>query len=180
VSTAGAGSPDPIVETERLVLRPWAAGDEEAMIPIFGDAETMRYIGPGYQRGFSPEETRALVARMSEQYARTGIGIWPAVRKSTGDIVGECGLFPVADSPDVEIAYVFARSVRGEGYAYEAASATLGYAFGILKLPRVFAFVHRDNRRSIALINRLGMRYDRVVRAFHADLMRYSKAAPAA
>ncbi|MEO6835075.1 MAG: GNAT family N-acetyltransferase [Candidatus Tumulicola sp.] len=174
----GDGSGVTIVETDRLRLRPWRAGDEEAMVPIFGDAETVRYIGSGYQRGFTPDETRTLVARMSERYARTGIGIWPVVLKETGAIVGECGLFPVADSEDVEIAYIFARPERGKGYGYEAASAVLAYAFDALKLPRVIAFVHRDNAASIALVNRLGMRFDRIVRVFHADLMRYSKEAP--
>jgi RimJ/RimL family protein N-acetyltransferase len=168
----------PIVETARLLLRPWAAGDEEAMVPIFGDAETMRYIGSGYQRGFTADETRALVARVAERGRDTGIGIWPVVLKETGSIVGECGLAAVADPVDVEIAYIFSRAHRGKGYAFEAATAVLAYAFDVLKLPRVVAFVHRDNARSIALINRLGMRYERIVRAFRADLMRYSKAAP--
>lgn len=56
----------------------------------------------------------------------------------------------------------------------------LEYAFDVLKLPRVVAFTHRDNARSIALIDRLGMRFDRVVRIFHADLMRYFKDAAVA
>ena len=54
----------------------------------------------------------------------------------------------------------------------------LDYAFGALNLPRVVAFVHPGNARSIALINRLGMRFDRVVRAFRADVMRYVKQRP--
>lgn len=176
----GDGAAVIIAQTARLLLRPWMPGDDQAMIPIFGDAETMRYIGHGYQRGLTPEETRALVARVSEQYQRTGVGIWPVVLKETGEIAGECGLFPVADSDDVEIAYIFASSQRGKGYAYEAASAVLEYAFDVLKLPRVVAFTHRDNARSIALIDRLGMRFDRVVRIFHADLMRYFKDAAVA
>jgi RimJ/RimL family protein N-acetyltransferase len=162
-----------IVETERLIVRPWESGDAETLIAIFGDAETVRYLGKGYQHGFSAEQTRAMIAAMRERFAQTGLGVWPVVLKETGAVIGECGLAPVGGSDDVEIAYVFSPAARGKGYASEAAAAVLAYAFETLKLARVVAFVHRGNAASIAVINRLGMRYDRVVRQYQADLMRY-------
>ncbi|HEU5480260.1 MAG TPA: GNAT family N-acetyltransferase [Candidatus Tumulicola sp.] len=163
----------PIVETERLIVRAWEDGDEEALIAIFADPGTVRYLGKGYQHGLRADQTRAMVERMRERFARTGLGVWPVVLKETGAVIGECGLAPVADSDDVEIAYVLSPAARGKGYASEAAAAVLAYAFQTLKLARVVAFVHRGNAASIAVINRLGMRYDRVVRAFRADVMRY-------
>ncbi|HEY1653993.1 MAG TPA: GNAT family N-acetyltransferase [Candidatus Tumulicola sp.] len=161
------------VETERLTLRPWIDADVEPMIAIFGDAETVRYVGKGYQRGFTADETRKMVARMRDRCERDSTCIWPVILKQTGALIGECGLFPVADSQDIEIAYVFAPEARGRGYAVEAGSAVLAYAFETLGLRRVVALVHAGNARSIAVIRRLGMRFDRVVRVFQADALRY-------
>lgn len=168
----------PILETERLILRPWGDDDQDAMAAIFGDADTVRYVGKGYQRGFTPEETRKMIARMRAHYENHGIGIWPMILKKTGTLVGECGLFPVDGTADTEIAYVLAKPARGHGYAVEAASGVLAYAFETLALPRVVAFVHAGNARSIAVIRRLGMRFDRVVRVFRTDALRYIKDAP--
>lgn len=166
------------IETERLLLRAWMPSDAQAMVPIFGDTETMRYIARGYQRGLTEEETRRAVGHMIEDYERTGSGIWPVIVKQTGAIVGECGLIAAPVGNDMEVAFIFSRSERGKGYAYEAASAVIDYGFDVLALPRIVAFVHPFNSRSIALIHRLGMSFDRVVRAYRADLLRYTKERP--
>lgn len=162
-----------IVETPRLLVRGWRDADVAPIVSIFADPQTVRYVGKGYQRGFAREQTVAMIARLRDRCEKTGIGIWPVELKETQATIGECGLHPAADSDDTEIAYVFSAEVRGRGYATEAASAVLAYAFQPLGLPRVVAFVHPGNARSIAVVHRLGMRFDRLVRAFHADVLRY-------
>lgn len=152
--------------------------DVPAMSAILGDAETMRYIGPGFQRGLTAEETGAAIARMSDAYERNGIGIWPVVVKATGELAGECGLQAMPGTSDVEVAYIFGKAHRGNGYAIEAARAVVEFGFRERSLPSIVALVHRFNAPSIALINKLGMRFERVVRAYHADLLQYRKAKP--
>jgi RimJ/RimL family protein N-acetyltransferase len=163
------------IETERLLLRAWMPSDAEAMMPIFGDAETMRYIGKGYQRGFTADETTRVVREMTDEYERSGTGVWPMVLKETGSIVGECGLMRTPRGDDVELSYIIAPEERRKGYAFEAASAVLDYGFGVQGLRRIVAFAHPLNTPSIRLINRLGMRFDRVERVYHVDALRYVK-----
>lgn len=163
------------IETERLLIRTWMPSDVPALAAILGDAETMRYIGPGHQHGLTAEQTKEAVAAMTQAYERDGIGIWPAVLKETGELVGECGLQTLPGSSDVELVYVIAKIQRGNGLAYEAASAVMAFGFAEQRLPRIVAVVHPFNVPAIRLVNRLGMRFDRVARVYKADLLKYVK-----
>jgi RimJ/RimL family protein N-acetyltransferase len=166
------------IETERLLIRTWMPSDAALVEKMFADPDVMRYIGTGGP--WPPERTRELLAVMIERYERSGIGVWPVVLKEGGILIGECGLQPLPNSTDVEIAYLFDKPYWGKGYAFEAASAVLDWAFNQHKLPRVVAVVGLENRRSIALTNRLGMRFEKVVRAYKHDLLKYVKSKPAA
>jgi RimJ/RimL family protein N-acetyltransferase len=160
-----------VIQTPRLRMRPWnLPGDEEAAAELFCDAELMRYIPVGVQPA---ERVTAIVRRMIENAERNGFGLLALVEKESGRVVGECGLAYIPDTRDIEIAWFLARSAWGNGYATEAARAVLAHAFAQLHVPRVYALIDRENARSIGVANRLGMRYDRIVRAYRRDLMRY-------
>jgi ribosomal-protein-alanine N-acetyltransferase len=160
-----------VIETARLRMRPWnLPGDEEAAAELFCDADLMRYIPVGAQPA---ERVAGIVQRMIDNAQRDGFGLLALVEKESGRVVGECGLAHIPDTRDIEIAWFLARSAWRNGYATEAARAILTYAFAQLHIPRVYALIDRENARSIAVANRLGMRYDRIVRAYRRDLMRY-------
>jgi [ribosomal protein S5]-alanine N-acetyltransferase len=165
------------IETERLIIRTWMPRDAEQVEKMFADPDVMRYIGTGGP--WKPELTRELIGVMIERYERSGIGVWPVLLKSESRVIGECGLQPLPGSDDIEIAYLFDKPYWGAGYAYEAASAVLEWGFGPHGLQRIVAVIDPANARSIALINRLGMRYEKVVRAYKHDLLKYAKAKPA-
>lgn len=166
---------DTVVETARLIVRAWRDADVEPIVDMLGDAATVRYVGKGYQEGFSRDRSLATIARMRDRCQNSQAGIWPVELKATQATIGVCGLQPAPVCGDTEIAYLFSPAVRRRGYATEAASAVLAYAFQTLELPRVVAFVHAGNAPSIAVLHRLGMRFDRVVRAYQADALRYLK-----
>ena len=153
--------------------------DVDALADILADAPTMRYIGTGYLRGLTREEVAGMVARFTEVYEKSGLGIWPVVLKEDGRLVGQCGLFPVPDvSGDVEVAYIFDRNARGNGYATEAARAVMEFGFARRRLKKIVAFVHQANAPSVAVVNRLGMRFERVMRIYKTDALRYVKEGP--
>ena len=161
-----------ILQTARLTVRPWdAERDLEDAHAIYGDAATMRFIPCG---ALSREQTLRLVTRMVERAAVLGFGIWPVVSKENGCVIGECGLTAIpGHEPDVEIAWIFNSAYQGFGYATEAARAVLEYGLRELRLPQIYALIDRENRRSIAVANRLSMSYGRIIRAYNRDLMRY-------
>lgn len=161
-----------ILETERLTIRRWdPAADLDDALAIYGDPLTMRFIPCG---ALDREQTARLITRMAEREREHGFGIWPVVLKNDGRVIGECGITYIPDyGRDVEIAWIFNRAYHGKGYASEAARAVKDLALGKLHLPQLYALIDRENAPSIAVANRLGMQFDRIIRAYKRDLMRY-------
>ena len=143
---------------------------------IFGDEETMRNAGGAR----SSIRVKAMIDRMIERQNADEPALWPTILKSDMSFVGVCGLIPLESSGDIEIGWHFARRVWGMGLAFEAANAVLAYGFEELHLERIVCVIHPMNRRSIALANRLGFRFERIARHYGFDLLRYAKARPVA
>jgi ribosomal-protein-alanine N-acetyltransferase len=162
------------IETERLLLRTWLPGDLPALAAIYGDPETMRYILSGTK---TPEQTRAAMQAMNDANDRDGCSLWPVVVKESSELIGACGLMSTERSDTFELGFVFAPGARGRGYALEAARASIAYGFDALHAARIVALVDPPNARSIVLLRKLGMSFDRVVRMTRggrgADVMRY-------
>jgi ribosomal-protein-alanine N-acetyltransferase len=165
------------IETSRLVIRKWELPrDLDDAVAIYGNPVTMRFIPCG---ALDREQTQRLVRRMMETDERQGFGIWPVVHKNDHRVIGECGISQIPGwEPDVEIAWIFNGAYHGQGLATEAAGAVMDFAFSELQIARLYALIDRFNTRSIAVANRLGMRYDRIIRAYKRDLMRYEKVRP--
>ncbi len=151
------------IETARLLLRTWLPADIAPLAAIYGDTE---------------EATRAAVERMSRDYERDGMSLWPVVLKTSGTLIGACGLIGVRDGEQAELGLTLARAYWGEGYAYEAGAATLAFGFATLRARSIVALVGFENARCIRLVNRLGMRFDRVVRERRRELLRYRAERP--
>ena len=160
------------IETERLLIRKWQLPrDLDDAFAIYGDAQTMHFIPCG---ALDRERTQRLVQRLIEKDEQQGYGIWPVVHKADHRVIGECGITQIpGHEPEIEIAWIFNRAYHGRGYATEASRAVTSYAFGELQIARLYALIDRFNAPSIAVANRLGMRYDRIIRAYKRDLMRY-------
>jgi ribosomal-protein-alanine N-acetyltransferase len=157
-----------VLETERLVLRPWAAEDAEALFEMCSDAEVMRFIGDG-RPWAGVERAREWLARKVAAYAGRDFGKWAVIEKESGRLVGSCGLDPPSESmPEVELGYLFARDVWGRGYATEAAGACVRFAFDELKLPRVVAGVAPEHAASRRVLEKLGFACEGL-RRFTAD-----------
>jgi RimJ/RimL family protein N-acetyltransferase len=164
------------IETERLLIRKWdLARDLDDAVAIYGDGQTMRFIPCG---ALTRDQTQRLIERMTKRDEENGFGIWPVVHKSTQRVIGESGVTYIpGHGRDIEIAWIFNRQYHGNGYATEAARAVMQFAFKQLNLPLVYALIERENARSIGVANRLGMEFDRIIRAYNRDLMRYVKRA---
>ena len=150
-----------ITETPRLILRHFDVADADALQHVFGDPHVMHF-GPGVQTPqWVAEWLRTWIDR---RYATWGFGMWAVVEKSSGGVIGYCGLtqFNNRCAPDdVELGYRLARAHWGRGYATEAATAARDHAFGALALPRIIAMIDPRNTASLRVAEKLGMRYER-------------------
>lgn len=147
-----------MIETERLLVRPWREGDAEPFAAINAEPEVGRYLGIAGTR----EESDAGIARQRAYQAALGHCFWAVERKEDGALLGFCGLKPgVPETPianELEIGWRLGSAYWGKGYAREAAAACLEWAFGTLGVARVVSITVPDNVRSWGLMERLGMR----------------------
>jgi RimJ/RimL family protein N-acetyltransferase len=157
------------IETDRLLIRLWMESDIPAFAQIMGDPEVRRYLGGVLGRDQVADRIRVQMERQE----RDEPAMWPVILKSNGELIGDCGLQPLPGFDRIEIGWRFARAYWGQGLAFEASRAVLDHALSGLQLASVVAVIAPENRRSIALANRLHMRFDRIVRAYKRDLMMY-------
>lgn len=150
-----------ILTTERLVLRPWRDADRAPFAAMSADPEVMEFFPAPLTR----EESDAFVDRTMQGFAERGGWGWFAVEeRASGALAGVAGLAPVRFAahftPAVEIGWRLARAAWGQGYATEAARATVAFAFGELRLDEVVAMAVPANERSLAVMRRLNMTND--------------------
>lgn len=96
-------------------------------------------------------------------YARHGFGLYATELKESGTVIGMCGLVKRDGLDDVDIGFAFLPEYRSQGYAYEAAAATMAYARETLGLERVAAITSQDNNSSGRLLEKVGLRFERLI-----------------
>lgn len=143
------------LETERLLLREMTQADYPTLAEIMQDREAMF----AYEHAFSDEETQAWLNRMLERYRTDGFGLWAVVLKTSGEMIGQCGLTrqDVSGREVLEIGYLFQRKHWKQGYAIEAARACKAYAFDTLHANEVYSIVRDNNVASMNVAIRNGM-----------------------
>lgn len=148
-----------ILETERLVLREMNASDEDDIAGIICDSETMRY----FPSPFGRSDVLPWIERNLERYRTAGCGLWAVVLKSTGEVVGDCGLVwqDVDGDRELECGYHFNRTHWGNGYATEAARACIEYGFDKLGRKRIISLIRPENMPSARVAVRNGLRVEK-------------------
>ncbi len=157
-------SPEPIeFETPRLRLRQWRASDREPFAALNAEPEVMEHFPAVLGRRASD----AMADRLEGLIALRGWGLWAVEEKGGAPFVGFVGLHvPTADlpcAPCIEIAWRLARAHWGKGYATEAACGALRVGFDRLGFDTIVSFTAVGNRRSRAVMERIGMRDTGVV-----------------
>lgn len=147
-------------ETERLRLRRWRPEDRAPFAALNADPRVMEHFPAPLTR----EESDALAARLEHHVETQGWGLWAVEAIATGRFIGFVGLsvprFEAHFTPCVEVGWRLARDAWGQGYATEAATTALRVGFDDLGLTEMVSFTTTTNRRSRAVMQRLGMLHD--------------------
>lgn len=145
------------LESERLYLRQWQASDFAVFAEMNADAEVMRY----FPKILSAALSDTIASKCQQLIKDNGWGFWAVSLKQSDAFIGMVGLNQThADmpfAPSVEIGWRLDREYWGQGYAIEAAQASLRFAFEVLALSEVVAFTAVVNERAQKLMQRLGM-----------------------
>jgi ribosomal-protein-alanine N-acetyltransferase len=138
--------------TERLILRPFEAGDWRALQGYVSQEAVTRY---DFEYPTSDEGCQGLVAYFGAQ-----AGYWAVCLREGGRLIGHLVCTPKAPEElrTWDLGFVFDPAYHGQGYATEACRRVLAYVFGELGAHRVEAGCHPDNAPSWRLLERLGLR----------------------
>lgn len=147
-----------MIETERLILRPWRDADKPAFAAIVNTPAMMEHFG-----GVAPRaQINALIDVQMANQADYGFSMWAVDERATGELVGICGLrkMPYPNTPitgELEAGWRIAQKHWGTGVAREAAQAALDWGWANTDGPRITAFTVAANVPSWGLMLRLGM-----------------------
>jgi RimJ/RimL family protein N-acetyltransferase len=145
----------PEVETERLLLRGWRDEDTEPWAELCADDEVMRALGR--EGGLSVADAWREMAMLAGHWSLKGFGHWVLETRATGELVGRAGLYHPPDWPGLELGWTVARPHWGNGYAGEAARATMEWTRAELGADHLISLIADDNRRSQRVAEKLGM-----------------------
>jgi len=152
-----------VIDTPRLVLRCLDLDDAPFFLRLVNDPSFIANIADKGVRTLD-DARENLRSGPIASYVRHGHGLWMVELKDTGTPIGICGLIKRDVLDDVDVGYALLPEFCGQGYAAEAAAAALAYGRETLGLQRVVAVVNAENARSLRLLEKLGFRYERMVR----------------
>ena len=174
----------PLLSTRRLQLRQIGQHDVPALLPVFADADAMRWFGtdPVHDK----EQMAQIVAVWQGWRQLPSPGTrWGIARREGGPLLGTCGLFAWNQGwRRATLGYELGRAAWGQGYMQEALQAVLGWGFDQMQLHRIDACIHPDNAASLKLARKLGFVEEGRLRdagfwlgQYH-DLLQFSLLAP--
>lgn len=151
-----------VVETERLNLRKLSVEDAAVILELVNEPSFLRFIGDRGVRTL--EDARQYILKGPvDSYERFGFGLWLVELKGSNVPIGMCGLVKRPILEDVDIGFAFFPRFWSQGYAYESATAVMDYALKVLGMKRLVAVVNPDNVRSLRLLEKMGLRFERMV-----------------
>lgn len=163
----------PILHTNRLLLRPRTLADTNACLIMDSDPAVIRYVSGPWS---DPVAHRAFIEARTVGPYQSGLGYWIVSRRDDASVfLGWVLLIPADGTrPEIEIGWRFLQAEWGRGFATEAASALLRHAFVTLKLPEVIAEIDPDNRSSWRVAEKLGFSRSGVAPHDGRESLRYS------
>jgi RimJ/RimL family protein N-acetyltransferase len=151
-----------VIQTERLVLRQLELNDAEFILELLNEAAFLRFIGDKGVTTLGSAREYILQGPI-DSYARHGFGLY-AVCLLDGTPTGICGLVKRDGLADVDVGFAFLSRHCSKGYAAESASAVLVHANTVLRLQRIVAITSPENLSSIAVLEKIGLRFERMIR----------------
>lgn len=150
-----------VLKTERLLLRPFMTDDAPFALALLNEPSFLHFIGDKNVR--SLEEARQyILAGPIASYTQNDFGLLVIELEDSHTPIGMCGLLKRVELSDPDIGFAFLPDYWGQGFAFEAATAVMKDARERLKLSQILAIVNPDNHASIKLLERLGLRFERL------------------
>jgi RimJ/RimL family protein N-acetyltransferase len=141
-----------VLETERLILRGWREDDLDAYAAMMADPEVTRFIGGVQTRNDCWRSIAAIIGH----WVLRGHGMWAVERKNDNALIGRIGVWRPEGWPATEVVWTLGRPYWRQGYATEAARASLDWGFRTLPVPQLISLINAENFASQNVAKRLG------------------------
>jgi [ribosomal protein S5]-alanine N-acetyltransferase len=152
-----------LIETPRLSVRHLGSGDEPFILELLNQPSFIRNIGDRGVRSIE-DATEYIRKGPAASYERFGFGLFHVALKDFGTPIGICGLLKRDSLDDVDIGFAYLERYWGQGYALEAAQAVMDFGWNTAGLKRIVAITATHNEASMRLLEKLGMRYEGVIK----------------
>lgn len=153
-----------VLQTERLILRRMVTDDQEFILELLNEPSFLRNIGDRGVR--TPAQAcQYILDGPIASYDRYGFGLYVVERKEAPQPIGICGLLRRDWLEDVDIGFALLPRYWSRGYAFESASAVMGYGREVLGLSRIVAVTSPDNEASMGVLGKLGLKFERMIAA---------------
>ena len=158
-----------ILETDRLILRQLTTDDAEFIFELLNDPSFIQNIGDRHIQTLD-DACAYILNGPVKSYEKNGFGLYLIVLKETNESIGMCGLIRRENLDDVDIGYALLPRFWSKGYAVEAARATKTYAKDAVGLKRIVAIVDPANDASIRVLEKIGLKFERMIRLSADDI----------
>lgn len=152
-----------VLQTNRLILRWLEAADAPFIVKLLNQPSFLQYIGDRGVRSLQDGQDYIRTGP-GQSYSEHGFGLNMVTLKDDGTPIGMCGLLKRPNLEDVDLGFALLPEYWGQGYAFEAASAALAHGKTAFDLERIVAITAPDNEASIRLLEKLGMKFETMVR----------------
>ncbi len=144
-----------MIETKRLLLRPYQSSDLEDAKGVLGDRDTMSF----YPQPYSGAQIKKMIEKQMETFEESGYGLFAVIEKSNSSFIGDCGITiqTIDGVQEYEIGYRIGKDKWGHGYAAEAALAVKNYGFETLRLKKLCSYMESAHTQSRRVAEKIGM-----------------------
>lgn len=156
------------IETERLQLREFTLADAPYMLRQLNEPSFIENIADRGVRSVQQAEAYLQNGAMAS-YQQSGFGFWAVIEKTSGQIIGMCGLVKRDNLPEVDLGYSFLPEYFGQGFAFEATKACILAAKNKYLLKQLLAIVNVENISSRKLLEKLGFQYQQMIALYNNE-----------
>jgi [ribosomal protein S5]-alanine N-acetyltransferase len=161
-----------MIETTRLIIRPYLLNDAGAVFSMFNDKDVMEFIPTGIDRTL--DETQNRIVKYIDHFDTFGYSKYVLIDKNSGLFIGDCGIYRFENSEINELGYRIKKQFWNQGYASEAARAVIEHAFKNLKFSEIHAIVEKQNIKSIYVLEKkLGFKHCGQLHCYGEDFELY-------
>jgi ribosomal-protein-alanine N-acetyltransferase len=165
-------APLPILTTKRLILRQLVIADEQEIFTLRSDSEINKYLDRQVRNTI--DDARDFINKVNENINKNDSLYWAITLSDRNILVGTICLFGFSDENNkCEIGYELLTNFQGQGIMKEAVEKVIDYALNTIKVKKIEAFLHRDNRSSIKLLEKFSFRNSNEPDNANPDLICY-------